>query len=151
MRQRDGVVGSRLGKGQMLLHLPGETDLAQKGNETGQTTEGRDRLGRFVQNQLGLAKKRGNFGAGRFVQVGSGCLSINPYAHNPLLKTTLFSISEFGLKAIRIFYEGFKGIFCDFRTPTGRVQSWMERTLRATTPLFQSNLPGALRSFPILW
>ena len=68
MGQRDGIVGSRFGKGQMLLHLPGETNLPQKGNETGQAAEGRNRLGRFVQNQLGFAEERGNFGAGRFVQ-----------------------------------------------------------------------------------
>lgn len=34
---------------------------------------------------------------------------------------------------------------------TGRVQPRMERTLRATTHSFQSNVKGALRSFPILW
>jgi hypothetical protein len=44
VHQRDGVVGgSRFAKG-------------------------RNRLGRFVQNQLGIAEQRGNFGAGRFVQ-----------------------------------------------------------------------------------
>ena len=57
VRQRDGVVGSRLGKGQMLLHPPGESDLAQKGDETGQTAKGRNRLGRLIQNQFGIAEE----------------------------------------------------------------------------------------------
>jgi hypothetical protein len=68
MSQRDGVVGSGFGKGQMLLHLPREIDLAQEGNETGQAAEGGNGFGRFIQKQLGLAKERGNFGAGRFVR-----------------------------------------------------------------------------------
>jgi hypothetical protein len=52
----------------MLLHLSGEPDLAQEGDDISQPAEGRNRLGRFVQNQLGIAEERGNFGAGRFVQ-----------------------------------------------------------------------------------
>ena len=39
MGQRDGIVGSRLGKGQMLWHLPGETNPAREENGTGQTAE----------------------------------------------------------------------------------------------------------------
>ena len=68
MSQRDGVVGGGLGEGQMLLHLPGQPDLTEEGNETGQPANGGNGLGRFLQNQLGFAKERGNFGAGRFVQ-----------------------------------------------------------------------------------
>jgi hypothetical protein len=68
VRQRDGVDGRWFGEGQMFLHLPGKPDLAQEGNKTDQPAEGRYRLWRFIQNQLGFAKKRGNFRARRFVQ-----------------------------------------------------------------------------------
>ena len=91
MRQRDGVVGSRFGKRQMVLHLPGEANLPQKGNETGQTTEGRNRLGRFVQNQLGIAKERGNFSAGRFVQGRVGLFKHQSLCPQPLLQSDPFS------------------------------------------------------------
>ena len=92
MRQRDGVVGSRFGKGQMLLHLPGQADLAQEGNETGQTAEGRNRLGRLVQNQLGIAKERGNFGAGRFVQGRVGLFKHQSLCPQPLPQSDPFSL-----------------------------------------------------------
>jgi len=81
----------------MLLHLPGKADLVEEGDETGQTAEGRDRLGRFVQNQLGFAEERGNFVRVVLWQVGSGCLIINPYAIT-LSASDPFSISEFGFK-----------------------------------------------------
>ena len=70
--QRDGVVGGRFGKRQTTLDLRGKADGAEEGDETGESAEGRDGLGRFVQNQLGIAKEGGNFGAGRFVQGGRG-------------------------------------------------------------------------------
>jgi hypothetical protein len=65
---RNGVVGRRFVKRQMLLHLPSKANLPEEGDETGQPPEGRNRLGRFSQNQLGFPKERGNFRAGRFVQ-----------------------------------------------------------------------------------
>jgi len=55
--QRDGVVGDGGGKGQVSLHLSGEPNLTQERNKTGQTSKGRDRLGRFIQNQLGIAEE----------------------------------------------------------------------------------------------
>jgi hypothetical protein len=66
--QRDGIVGGRFRKGQKALHLASETNLAQKGNEAGQSSKRRDGLGRLFQYKLGMAKERANFGAGRFVQ-----------------------------------------------------------------------------------
>jgi hypothetical protein len=33
-------------------------------------------------------------------RVGSGCLSINPYAHNPFLKATLFLLRSSGITQI---------------------------------------------------
>ena len=96
---RDGVVGSGFGEGHPALHLRGEADLAQEGDETGQAAEGRDGLGRFIENELGLAKEGGISVRVVLCGVGSGCFSINPYAHSPLLKTTLFSTSAFGVKA----------------------------------------------------
>jgi hypothetical protein len=68
MRQRNGVVGSRLRKRHDLLHLAGKTDLPKERDETGQPPKGRDRLASFPQNHLGFAKKCGNFCRGRFVQ-----------------------------------------------------------------------------------
>jgi hypothetical protein len=55
--RRDGVVGNGFGKGQVLLHLSGEPNLTQERDETGQTAKRRNGLGRFVQNQLGIAKE----------------------------------------------------------------------------------------------
>ena len=97
MRQRDGVVGSRFGKRQMLLHLAGEADLPQKGNETGQPAEGEMALG--VSSKTSLASPKSGVISVRVVlcRVGPGGLSINPYAHSPCRKAPLFSISEFGL------------------------------------------------------
>ena len=67
--QRKGVVGGRRGEGQVLLHLLGVADLPQEGDEGGQPAEGRNGLGRLLQNELGLAEEGGEFRAGRFVQV----------------------------------------------------------------------------------
>ena len=72
MGQRDGVVGGRFGKGQPALDLLGKTDGAEERDEAGQPAEGRDGLGRFLQNQLGIPEEGGNFGAGRFVQGRAG-------------------------------------------------------------------------------
>jgi hypothetical protein len=55
--QRDGVVGGGFGEGQLALHLRGEADLAEEGDETGQAAEGGDGLGGFVQNELGVAEE----------------------------------------------------------------------------------------------
>jgi len=113
MRQRNGVVGRGFGKGQMLLHLPGEADLAQEGDETGQTAERRNGFG--VSSKTSLASPKSEAISVRVVlcRVGSGCLSINPYAHIPFRKRP-FSISEFGLKTLcgslrsrRLRVEGF--------------------------------------------
>jgi len=90
MRQWNGVVGSRLGKGQMLLHLPGKADLPQKGNETGQTTERGDGLGCFLQNQLGIAEERANLGAGRFVQGRAGLFKHQSLCSQPLPQSDPF-------------------------------------------------------------
>jgi hypothetical protein len=99
MRQRDGFVGRRFGKRQMLLHLPGKTNLAEEGDEAGQPAEGRNRLGRFVQNHLGFAKQRGNFRAGRFVQGRLGLFKHQSLCHQPFPQCDLFSISEIGLNS----------------------------------------------------
>ena len=90
-REKDGVVGSRFDKRQVPLHRGRKTGLPREGNETGQPAEGRDGFGRLIQNKPGPAKERGNFSAGRFLcRVESGCLSINPHAHGPFPKATLF-------------------------------------------------------------
>jgi len=109
MRQRDGVVGSRFGKRQMLLHLAGEADLPQKGNETGQPTEGGDGLGRFVQNQLGIGKDGVISVRVVLCRVGSGCLSINPYAHSSCRKAPLFPFRSSGLMLYSIYSRWFPG------------------------------------------
>jgi hypothetical protein len=82
----------------MAFHLAGEPNLAEERNETGQAAEGRNGLGRFIQNQLGIAEERAKVRRGRFVQgrVGSGGLIINPYAQNPFLKATLFRLRSSG-------------------------------------------------------
>jgi hypothetical protein len=56
MRQRDGIVESRLGKGHGSLDLAGEANLAEERNKTGQATKGCDCLGSFRQSQLGIAE-----------------------------------------------------------------------------------------------
>ena len=68
MSQRAGVVGNGFGARQGLLHRLGEPNPAAERNETDPPAEGPDGLGRFLQNELGLTKEGGNFGAGRFVQ-----------------------------------------------------------------------------------
>ena len=100
VRPRDGVVGSRFRKGQMFLHLAGPADLAQERDEAGQTVKGRDRLRSFVQNQLGSPKNEVISARVVLCRVGSGCLSINPYAHSPLLNATLFLFRSLGLIAV---------------------------------------------------
>ena len=97
MGQGEGVVGSGLGKGQATLHLLGEADGAEEGDETGQPAEGGDGLGGFVQNQLGIAKEGGDFGGVVLCGVGPGCLSINPHAHNLFHMATLFPFRSSGL------------------------------------------------------
>jgi len=96
VRQRDGVVGRWFGEGQMFLHLPRKPDLPQEGNKTDQPAEGRDRLGRFIQNHLGFAKKRGNFRAGRFVQGRLGLFKHQSLCHQPFPQCDLFSTSGIG-------------------------------------------------------
>ena len=96
-RQRAGVIGSRFGKRQAALHLLGKTDLAEEGNETGQPAEGGDGLGHFVQNQPGIAKERGNFGAGRFVQGRAGWFKHQSLCPQPLPQSAPFF--HFGVRA----------------------------------------------------
>jgi hypothetical protein len=98
MRQRDGVVGGGFGKRQVLLDFAGKTNLSQEGNEAVQSAEGRNRLGRFVQNQLGFAKKRGNFSAGRFVQGRQGWFDHHSLCHQPFPHCDPFPKSEFGFR-----------------------------------------------------
>ena len=89
MRQRNGIVGGRFGKRQMPLRLPGKANLpSEEGNADGQPAEGRNRLGRFVQNQLGFAKERGDFRAARFVQGRAG-LSFLPSDNQMALTSCL--------------------------------------------------------------
>ena len=99
MRQRNGLVGLGFGKRQMLLHLPGKANLPEEGNETGQPAEGRNRLGGFVQNQLGFPKERGNFSAGRFVQGRRGLFKHQSLCPQPFPQSDLFPTSTFGLKS----------------------------------------------------
>jgi hypothetical protein len=101
MGQRNGIVGSRFGKREMLLHLPDKADLAEEGDEAGQAAKGRNRLGRFVQNQLGFAEERGNFCAGRFVQGRAGLFKHQSLCPQPFPQSDPFFISEFGLKLNR--------------------------------------------------
>ena len=96
MGQRHGDVGSRFGKGEMCWHLPGKADPAPGGDEAGQTAKGRNRLGRFVQNQLGFPAERVISVRVVLCRVGPGCLSMNPYAHDPSLKATFFSYWDSG-------------------------------------------------------
>jgi hypothetical protein len=94
--QGDGVVGSRRRKGQAALHLLGEADGAEEGDEAGQPAEGRDGPGSFVQNQLGGAKEGGNWGAGRFVRGRAGLFKHPAQCPQPLSHGDPFSIPEFG-------------------------------------------------------
>ena len=96
VRQRDGVVGRGLGEGLMPLDRRREANLPQEGNETGQPAEGRDGLGVFLQNQLGIAKERGDFGAGRFVRGRAGLFKHQSLCPQPFPQCDPFSISEFG-------------------------------------------------------
>lgn len=105
MRQRNGVVGGRFGERQMLLNFAGEAGLAREGDEAGQTAEGRNRLGRFVQNQLGFPKERRNFGAGRFVQGRRGLFKHQSLCHQPFPHCDPFPTSEFGFRRPRVMAE----------------------------------------------
>jgi hypothetical protein len=86
----------------MRLHLPGKADLAQEGDEAGQTAKGRNCLGSFVQNQLGFAEERGNFCAGRFVQGRAGLFKHQSLCPQPFPQSGPFFISEFGFKSVII-------------------------------------------------
>jgi hypothetical protein len=82
----------------MALHVTGKPDLPQERDETGQSAEGVMALG--VSSITSLAWPKSWVSSVRVVlcRVGPGCLSINPYAHQPSRKATFFSKSEIGLK-----------------------------------------------------
>ena len=101
MSQRDGVVGSRLGKRQVAWHFLGETDLTQEGDETGEAAKRRARLGRFVQHQLGIAEERGDFGGSDFVRGLVGCFKQLPLCPQPFPQCDSFPTSEFVLNSPR--------------------------------------------------
>src|ERR1035437_4095195 len=63
--------------------------------------KGGDGLERFVQNQPGIAKERGDFGAGRFVQGRAGWFKHQSLCPQPFPQSAPFSISEFGLNALQ--------------------------------------------------
>ena len=98
MRQRNGVVGSRLGKRHGALHLAGKTNLAEERNETGQPAKRRDGLGRFRQNQLGIAEKCGSFVRSRFVQGRVGLFKHQSLCPQAFPQSDSFLISEFGFR-----------------------------------------------------
>ena len=91
MGQWDGVVGGGFGEGEVALHLPGQADGAQEGDEAGQAAE-RGEMALGVSARTGLAPPKSEVISVRVVWCGAGpgCSSINPHALSPFRKATLF-------------------------------------------------------------